>query len=348
MRGICALVSTLVMALAAAPAAAQPVSFQIKADVPAGKRPLLRVRADQAIKDLRVELERDDGKRFSSRRGRLARGQTASFPIGDGAAGRARYSGTISARIGDRRWSRELTFETLVRGSVTISYDLDHLYLDRCVLEFKVSRPAASAELEVFGEDGTEIGSGSARYQNKPPGTWLPIKWRQPRGKRVMKMRLRVVADNGLTSTVELFPWSVRVDHEDVNFPTGSAEIRPGERDKLDDSLAKIRAIVKRSGRFMKMKLYIAGHTDTVGSAADNRRLSRDRARAIARYFRRKGLSIPIAVAGFGEQVLAVKTPDNTDNAANRRADYVLGPAGGAPPFKGAYRAVRAGWKELR
>ena len=348
MRGLWVLAPALVVVLAAGPAAAQPLSFQLKADVPAGQKPMLRIRADQTIKDLRLELERDDGKQFTNRRATLARGQTVTFPIGDGSAGRARYTGTISARVGDREWSHELSFETLVRGSLAISYDLDHLHLDRCVLEFKVSQPAASAELEVFGEDGAKIGSGSARYSGEPAGKWLPIKWRQPRGKRVMKMRLRVVADNGLASTVELIPWSVTVDHEDVNFPTGSAEIRPSEHAKLDASLVKIRGIIKRSGRFIKMKLYVAGHTDTVGSAADNRRLSRDRAHAIARYFRRKGLSIPIAVAGFGEHVQAVKTPDNTDSATNRRADYVLGPAGGAPPFSGAYRQVNAAWKQLR
>jgi hypothetical protein len=46
--------------------------------------------------------------------------------------------------------------------------------------------------------------------------------------------------------------------------------------------------------------------------------------------------------------VLKVKTADNTDNAANRRVDYVLGPAQGAPPFKGAYLKVKAQWKQLK
>ena len=45
---------------------------------------------------------------------------------------------------------------------------------------------------------------------------------------------------------------------------------------------------------------------------------------------------------------LRVKTADNTAERANRRADYVLGPAGGAPPFKGPYLKARAEWKQLR
>jgi outer membrane protein OmpA-like peptidoglycan-associated protein len=98
----------------------------------------------------------------------------------------------------------------------------------------------------------------------------------------------------------------------------------------------------------MKLRLYIAGHTDTVGSDAKNKQLSLDRARAIGAYFRTKKLAIPISVAGFGEQVLKVQTPQDTDERANRRADYVLGPAEGAPPFKGPYLKAHAEWRAIK
>jgi outer membrane protein OmpA-like peptidoglycan-associated protein len=104
---------------------------------------------------------------------------------------------------------------------------------------------------------------------------------------------------------------------------------------------------VKKSDQFVKMRLYIAGHTDTVGPSAKNRKLSIDRAAAIGKYFRSKGLAIPIAYAGFGEDVLKAKTADNVDERINRRADYVLGPAAGAPPFKGPYLSVKVGWSQL-
>jgi outer membrane protein OmpA-like peptidoglycan-associated protein len=120
------------------------------------------------------------------------------------------------------------------------------------------------------------------------------------------------------------------------------------ETDKLAASLAKIADVVKRSQKFIKMKLYVAGHTDTVGPSAKNRKLSLDRARAIAQYFRTKGVTLPIAVAGFGEDVLKVKTKDEVDERANRRADYVIGPVGAAPPFGGAYLKAKATWTELR
>ena len=228
-----------------------------------------------------------------------------------------------------------------------VTYDEAHLDIDRRVLGFKLSRPAASAELVVIGEDGSEIGTGSATYQDEPVDAWLNISWKQSADTRVMKLKLRVVADDGRATNLELIPWSVAIDHEDVNFKTDSAVIEPGEEAKLEASLAKIAEVVKRSKRFMKMTLYVAGHTDTVGTSAKNRTLSLARARAIATYFRRKGLTISIAYAGFGEDVLKVKTPQETDAPANRRTDYVIGPTGGRPPFKGPYLKARVRWTRL-
>ena len=162
-----------------------------------------------------------------------------------------------------------------------------------------------------------------------------------------MILRLRVVADDGRATNLELIPWSVTIDHEDVTFKTDSAVIEPGEEAKLEASLARIADVVQRSKKVMPVTLYVAGHTDTVGTAARNRTLSLDRARVIARYFRRKGLTIPISYAGFGEDVLKVKTAQETDAPANRRTDYVIGPTAGRPPFKGPYLKASARWNRL-
>lgn len=335
--------------LVAGTARAQPVSFEVQGDVPVGKKPVLRVTAVQRVTDLRVELKRDDGKDFTLRQAALSKGQAVMLPIGDGAAGKAAYQGSISAQIvGGERWSDQLSFETLVRAPIKVSYDVNHLDLDKHVLAFKLSRPAGSAELVVIGEDGKELGTGAATYKKDPADTWLSITWTQPPDARVMLMKLHVVAADGLTTSVELIPWSVTVEHEDANFSVDSAVIEPAEEAKLDASLSRIAEIVKRSERFLKMKLYVAGHTDTVGADANNRKLSQGRARAIAMYFRRKGLALPIAFAGFGETVLKIKTADGVDERANRRADYVIGPASAAaPPFQGPYLKAKATWQQL-
>lgn len=335
-----------ILLLVAGAASAQPVSYQLKGEVPQGEKPQIRVTAATPVTGLEIALDRDDGKHFVMKHGTLAKGAQVTLNIGDGAPGKSSWKGTISVQAaGDaKRWSDQLTFETLVRAPVKVGYDVDHLDLDKRVLQFTMSRPAGSAELVVIGDDGKEIGKGAATYAKEAPGTWLSITWTQPADTRVMMLKLRAVTADELVTNVELIPWSVTVDHEDVTFATDSAKIEKSEEPKLDASLAKITEIVKRSEKFLKMRLYVAGHTDTVGPSAKNRKLSLDRARAIAAYFRTHGLAVPIAFAGFGEEVPKVKTPDNTDERANRRVDYVLGPEGGAPPFKGPYLKVKASW----
>lgn len=340
----------LVVLLVAGTAVAQPVRYQIQADVPVGKKPTLQITAVEKVSDLKLELRRDDGKQFTLTHRALAKGKSVVLSIGDGAAGKASYTAKLTLQVAGQRgrWTDELTFETLVRAPMKVTYDADHLDLERRVLQFQLSRPAGSAQLTVIGEDGAQLGVGSATYAKEAPGTWLSISWKQPERARVMMLKLRAESSDGIATLVELIPWSVTIDHEDVNFRTDSAVIEPGEEAKLDASLTKIDAAVKQAERFMKLRLYIAGHTDTVGSNAKNRKLSLARARAIATYFREKGIAIPIVYAGFGEEVLAVKTPDGTDAPANRRVDYVLGPAGAPAPFKGPYLRVNAGWTELK
>ncbi len=230
---------------------------------------------------------------------------------------------------------------------IKVGYDAEHLDLDKRILQFKLSRTADTADLVVIGDDGKDLAKVSLDLKGKPAGTWIPINWTQPADGRVMILRLRVASEDGVASNVELIPWSVAVDHEDVNFNTDSAKIEATETAKLDASVTKIAEIVKRSDRFLKMRLYIAGHTDTVGPTPKNRKLSLDRAVSIGKYFRSKGLTIPIAIAGFGEEVLKARTADNVDERINRRADYVLGPVAGTPPFKGSYLKVKVGWSQL-
>lgn len=337
-----------ILLLVAGTAAAQPLTYQLAGDVAIGTKPMLKLTAVQKVTDVRIELERDDGKKFVIAQKALAKGQSVSLTFGDGAAGKASYKGTISAKVGTEPWKEQLTFDTFIRTPIKVTYDVDHLDLDKRVLQVKLSRTADTADLVVFGEDGKELGKGSAKLTGQTPNTWVSITWTQPADARVLKMKLRVASADGTATSVELIPWSVEIEHEEVNFATDSSVITDTETKKLDASVAKITEAVKRSEKFVKMTLYVAGHTDTVGAGGKNRTLSIARARAIAAYFRSHGIAIPIAYAGFGEDVLEVKTPDNTDSAANRRADYVLGPTGGSPPFKGPYLRVRVDWKQLR
>jgi outer membrane protein OmpA-like peptidoglycan-associated protein len=118
----------------------------------------------------------------------------------------------------------------------------------------------------------------------------------------------------------------VAIDHEEVRFDTNKAVIRESEVPSLNDSLAKINEVLAKveSKGLGTITLFIAGHTDTQGSEEHNLTLSRSRAQAIANWFMKKGLCVPIAYEGFGESALKKLTADNVDEPANRRVDYIL------------------------
>jgi outer membrane protein OmpA-like peptidoglycan-associated protein len=346
MRALCVLI---LLGLTSA-ASAQPVSYAFKGDVPIGEKPQIRITAAEPVSEVKVALKRSDGKLLTLKGGTLAKGKSVTLSIGDGAAGKVSYTGTISAKAGAAGlWKEDFTLDTTVRGALKVAYDADHLDLEKHVLQFKPTREIKQAELVVVGEDGKDLATASQRYDSAPADGWYSISWSpQNAATRVMMLKLKVIADETTASNLELIPWSVEIAHEDVNFATDSAVIEPGEEKKLDASLAKINEAIKRSEKFIKMRLYVAGHTDTVGENGPNRKLSNARAKSIAAYFRKKGLRLPIAFAGFGEDVLKVKTANNTDERLNRRADYVLGPAGGSPPFKGPYLKAQAQWMQLK
>lgn len=346
-RRVLAALAVLVPSLALA----DPLELSLKNQVPAGQRPSLTLSAQAPISSLRVELERaEDHRAFTLTQGKLAEGQSVTLTIGDGKAGHAHWKGKLTATLPDgNRFSSQLTFETAVgggSGGLRASYDRDHLDLEKHVLELQLSKPAGRAELVVFGDDGSELGRGEATFHGEPPGTWLRIPWLETRAGNVLRLEVKAFSAAGEGLQLKLYPWSVRIAHEEVVFPTGQATIQPSEEPKLDASYQRIIDAVEKARKVepsVKVHLYIAGHTDTVGAAADNRKLSLARARAIGAWFRDRGLPLPIAYAGFGEDALKVKTPDNTDEAANRRADYIVGIE--EPQVA---RGVKATWYELR
>jgi outer membrane protein OmpA-like peptidoglycan-associated protein len=111
----------------------------------------------------------------------------------------------------------------------------------------------------------------------------------------------------------------------------------------LVDTLELLRTKLKRFGGLVKLQLYIAGYTDTVGSRGSNHELSEKRARSIATWFKRRAVPVPILYQGFGEDALAVSTPNETKESRNRRALYVL--SANAPATQKAI--PRKNWKKL-
>ncbi|MEG3597365.1 MAG: OmpA family protein, partial [Pseudomonadota bacterium] len=105
-----------------------------------------------------------------------------------------------------------------------------------------------------------------------------------------------------------------------VTFATGSYTISPGFRDLLD-------RVASSLTQYPNSLVDVYGHTDTVGSADSNQRLSEQRAQAVANYLISRGVnSSRIRWMGFGETRLKVSTGDNVNQPLNRRVEIKIIP----------------------
>ncbi len=101
----------------------------------------------------------------------------------------------------------------------------------------------------------------------------------------------------------------------EVLFDFDSAVLKEEAKARLDE----IAALLKANPA---VRVYVDGHADTVGPKAYNRRLSLRRARAVADYLAARGVAPErMEVRGFGEERLAVPTPDETPEPRNRRVE---------------------------
>lgn len=101
-------------------------------------------------------------------------------------------------------------------------------------------------------------------------------------------------------------------------FVQGTTEMTPESLPVLEELRAEI---AKRPGA----EVQVTGHTDTVGSDADNDALSQKRAEEILNLLVSKGFDRSIMSAvGRGERELKEPTADNVSSAVNRRVEVIV------------------------
>jgi outer membrane protein OmpA-like peptidoglycan-associated protein len=231
-------------------------------------------------------------------------------------------------------------------AALQVQVDKSKVDLKAHRLEVRMSRPAGKVKIEVTSDADAVLADEEHDFSGRPAGIPLVVTWTPSSDAPVARIAVRAYDAAGNWSGVELSPWFVNIPHEDVNFDSDSSEIRASETPKVEAAFAKIEEILAQDQAHGRMHpgitLFIAGHTDTVGSPSHNLKLSQDRARAIAAWFRKRGVRMPISFEGFGETSLAVKTADNVDEIRNRRVDYVL--SDGPPSYSAGFRPA---WKRI-
>jgi outer membrane protein OmpA-like peptidoglycan-associated protein len=108
------------------------------------------------------------------------------------------------------------------------------------------------------------------------------------------------------------------VNMSDVLFDSGKYSLRPLAREKL----AKVAGIV--SGH-PGLKLEVEGHTDSVGGAEFNQRLSEQRGESVRAYLTAEGMPVnSVTSKGFGETQPVASNDNAEGRQQNRRVELVI------------------------
>ena len=101
-------------------------------------------------------------------------------------------------------------------------------------------------------------------------------------------------------------------------FKEGSTDVLEGSKNTLSELFEEV-------SKRQAVEVQVTGHTDTVGSEADNDRLSTERMQTIKEMFIKRGLQATfIRAVGRGERELLIQTPDNVREPRNRRVEVIV------------------------
>ena len=316
------IVSLLIPSLAAAQDIDLPLELSSKSAVAVGKgQPCVLLKATATVRKVRVVISRQ-GKRRAFGLTRMRAGQKRKYCWRE-KPGMYEYAVGMSAVYKGSVRTRELTLSINYLPQIKLVLDRQKTDVGKRTLVVMLNHPADRAELVIHGRSGKVLARQTAEFAAAKPGTPLEISWGKLKGE-IARMDLKVYDTDGFWVGTSLSPWTVHIPHAEVVFATNKWDIRPSEAPKLDAAIKLINKALKQHASKLRVRLYVAGFTDTVGGTGHNRTLSASRARAIARYFRTHGVKITAFYRGFGEEALAVKTADNKDEPRNRRALYVL------------------------
>ncbi|WP_445116637.1 OmpA family protein [Acinetobacter sp. WZC-1] len=129
--------------------------------------------------------------------------------------------------------------------------------------------------------------------------------------------QVRILKKEGFVLTEE--GWSLGLP-ERLLFGFNEANIAPGQEDKITRLATQLHG-------YNLNRVKIVGHTDNIGSADYNLKLSRQRAQSVANLFLANGFSSQnVYVIGKGAEQPILENDTKEHRAANRRVSIVIIP----------------------
>lgn len=299
------------------------LSYKLKPAVQKGKGyPQIYLEAHSDFRKVDVVCDRA-GTEVTMSAGKTSAGKTLTFDLKQ-PEGEFRYSCEARGYYGsadDEYFDLPMNFSAFLGGGLSITIPRETIDRDGQVLIATSDRVVTKADVKVFSPDGL-VHEGVVEMDDNEPGDELWIDWEGP--EEVLRLDITVHDKWGFYAFEQIFPWSLEIPHDDVHFDTGSHAINESEMPKVVKAYKDIDTVVQRYSKYVEVRLFVAGYTDTVGDRASNQGLSERRARSIAQALRERGFKGKIFYQGFGENGLKIATDDGTDEILNRRAVYLL------------------------
>lgn len=107
------------------------------------------------------------------------------------------------------------------------------------------------------------------------------------------------------------------IEIKNIEFETGSAKL-------LKTSFKVLDELVSVLNNHPFMEIQINGHTDSQGKEAENKKLSKARAKAVYDYLLSQSVINPMTYKGFGSAQPAAPDESDENNAKNRRVEFVI------------------------
>ena len=289
------------------------------------QKPAILVKTEKKVVSLKLKLIRDDGQKINKNLKNLKINKTYELCF-EQKIGTQAYKGDLAVVFIDGQSAKmPIDIEiSVLDGNFAIVLDDNNLDLKKNKMTLNVDCPLKSLNIKINGSEGL-IDEIEKNYD--PPlqkMSKLNLSYNNFAKDTVLQIAVLARCSNELFREHYFYPWEYKVEHDEVNFNTDKHKILKSEIHKLDASYLAVHKAIKKYGKFAKPKLFIGGHTDTVGGRKYNINLSKRRARAIAKFFKSKGLKVDIYYIGFGEEALKVKTADCVDEPQNRRAEYII------------------------
>ena len=166
--------------------------------------------------------------------------------------------------------------------------------------------PAAPAVAIVTSTNGVDL--GSMMDTTLPDGTTIHIPQRGVEGKL-----LTFIKDPN--TKPDKTSW---FDFDRLLFNTGSASLQPQSSEQLNNIAAILKA-------YPAVHLIIGGYTDNTGDAAQNRKLSQDRANSVVDQLQTMGIARDRLVAkGYGDEHPVADNSTTEGRALNRRISMLV------------------------